>query len=498
MLEVPTLSEPQVVAVTCTKPLLLNMAGQRGGKSFGIGYRSGYRVREFPKMVGMIAANTYKQLTQSTMVECRRVWAKYYGFTEYNKISNSKGVYVINKQPPQHFRRIHEFDSYDGIVSFINGAVIFTASLDNYLAHDGKTLGWCELDETKDTKEEAVKQVILARLSQPGLYYDQLGQLRYTDKPDSDWTPFNPCVINTSPAEGVVDWLVDMFELKTYEQEIDSSIFSPDNYFYKEFGSKAVCIYSTYWNAHNLPSNYISNRLEQLTSGEADKFIFGYPFAKTGGEYYDYFDRRQHVGKVPRISSLPDHLGYDFNLVPYMTLVNIQFFETETEFQIRIPQEFCLPQPLNTTEAVSQAYLDTNMGIITDVFYYGDAMGTRGIEGFGDDVTRFDAVRTTLWKHTTDSSDRTTRLNLGVNKRRNLLNKILAGKIYMNGKKVVLLIDESCENTIKDFQYLKLGPNGKLKEKVKDKATGRTYEKLGHTSDAVEYVICYVLDHFME
>jgi hypothetical protein len=496
-METPKLSLPQAKVLMSSKPLTLNMAGQRAGKSFGIGLRTGYKVREFPRMVGMIAANTYKQLTQSTMVECRRVWQRYYGFTEYNKIANPDGAYVINKQPPQHFRRLHEFDSYDGIVSFRNGAVIFTASLDNYLAHDGKTLGWCELDETKDTREEAVKQVILARLSQPGLYFDQQGALRYTEKPDPDWTPFNPCVINTSPAEGVVEWLVDMFELKTFEEDIDQTIFDPQKFFYREAGSKAICIYSTFWNRHNLPSNYIDNRLEQLSAGEADKFIYGYPFSKTGGEYYPSFDRRVHVAKVPRISTLPDHLGLDFNLVPYMTLLNTQFLETDTEFQIRVCQQFCLKPPKNSTEAVCEAYLEANRGLIRDVFYYGDAMGTRGVEGFGDDFTRFNPLREKLWQYISDSSDRTTRANVGVLKRRNLMSRILEGKVHMGGKLVRLLIDDSCEELIRDLQYLKEGTNGKLKEIVTDKATGRKYEKLGHTSDALEYVICYVLEQFM-
>lgn len=473
------------------------MAGQRGGKSFGIGYRSGLYVKYFPKMVGMIAANTYLQLTQSTMVEVRRVWKRFLGYTEYNRKGNPEGVYVIGRKPPAHFTIYHEFDNYYGIVSFRNGAVIFTASLDNYLAHEGKTLGWAELDETKDTKEAAIKQVILARLSQPGLYYDENGFLFYTESPAGDKPAFNPVVINTSPAEGVVDWLVELFNLKTYEDQINKKIFNPKDFFYVEEDKKAICIYSTYWNAHNLPKNYIDNRLSQLTNSEAAKFVFGYPFAKTGGEYADYFDRRIHVTSVPRIPNHPDHLSYDFNLIPYMTLICFQIQETEEEFQIRVFRNYCYPQPRNTTEAVTEGYLEDFEGSITDIFYYGDAMGTRGVEGFGDTVTRFDPVRIVLFKYLTNDSDRTTRRNLGVNKRRVLLNKILAGKLYIGGRKVVMMIDHSCEELINDLQYLKLGPNGKLKEVVKD-STGRKYEKYGHATDALEYGICEILEAFME
>lgn len=503
-----TLSQPQLKALTSRRPLTLNMAGQRAGKSFGIGYRSGLYVKHFPKMVGMIAANTYKQLTQSTMVEVRRVWKTYLGFTEYNRKGNINGVYVIGKKPPPHFVVFHEFDNYSGIISFRNGAVIFTASLENYLAHEGKTLGWAELDETKDTKEQAVKQVILARLSQPGLYYDSSGHLLYWEKADTNskktvifdpsWTPFNPCVINTSPAEGVVDWIVELFDLKIHEETIDQKIFNPNSFFHYEDNYKGIVIYSTFWNAHNLPANYIQNRLDQLTKGEADKFIYGYPFAKSGGEYFDYFDRRVHVSKVERLPNLPDHLCYDFNLVPYMTLVCMQINETIDQVQVRIYKEYCFKQPLNTTEAVTQGYLNDHEGTITDIFYYGDAMGTRGIEGFGDEVTRFDPVRKVLFKYLYDLSDRTTRGNVGVTKRRNLINQILAGKKYIGNKKVVFMVDEDCVETIKDLQYLKLGVNGKLKEIVEDKVSKRKYEKLGHTSDAFEYGVCEAFDFLLD
>ncbi|MGN6491055.1 MAG: hypothetical protein ACTHLE_03585 [Agriterribacter sp.] len=510
-IQTPRLSLPQYKTLTCRKPLQLAMAGQRGGKSFGIGYRSGMYVKYFPKMIGMIAANTYKQLTQSTMVEVRRVWKNNYGYLEYDR-NRLDGVYTINKKPPAHFKIFHEFDDYNGIICFRNGAVIFTASLDNYLAHDGKTLGWAELDETKDTKEQAVKHVILARLSQAGLYSDEDGNLLYWEPPtpdengqlpkahqpfNSNWVPYNPCVINTSPAEGVVDWLVDLFELNTFEEDINDHIFDPGKFFYKEYGNKAACIYSTYWNAHNLPSNYIQKRLDELTKEEADKFVFGYPFSKTGGEYYGSFDRRQHVVPTPFLRHKPVHLTYDFNVLPYMTLVCVQINETDDELQLRIFKEYCLKPPRNTTEDVTAEFLSDHIGDVKDIFYYGDAMGNRRIEGFGDDFTRFDPVRDVLRYIVTRSSDRTATYNQGVLKRRVLVNKIFSGKMKFKGKTVRIMIDPGCIEMIRDFQYLKLGMDGKLKEKVKDAATGATWEKLGHTSDAFEYMLCYLFSDFL-
>lgn len=449
----------------------------------------------------MIAANTYLQLTQSTMVEVRRVWKTRFDITEYEKSGNPNGVYVVGKKPPLHFTIYHEFDDYRGIISFRNGAVIFTASLDNYLAHDGKTIGWAELDETKDTKKEAVKNVILARLSQKGMYYSQdTGEIIYTEaEAPKNYIPYNPCVINTSPAEGTVDWLEEMFGLNEEGMDVKilNAISSHGSYYHDITPTKGIIIWSTYWNEANLPANYIENRKTILTEGEQLKFIYGYPFSKSGNEYYNEFNRLKHVKPVRFNPQLPVHLTYDFNLHPYMTLECFQIEETHDEIIFRFFDEYCYPDPRNTTEAVTMGFVEDYGASVSDVFYYGDAMGTRGVEGFGNSFTRFDDVRTVLHSFVTDDSDRTTRSNPGVNKRRNLLNKIYAEKLYVGHKRVRIEIDPQCENLIKDCQYLKTGTNGKKKEMVEDKAKGVTYEKYGHTSDAKEYGVCWVLSEYL-
>ncbi len=71
------------------------------------------------------------------------------------------------------------------------------------------------------------------------------------------------------------------------------------------------------------------------------------------------------------------------------------------------------------------------------------------------------------------------------NKRRDLLNKIFSDKIPT----VEIEIDPSCEKTIEDFQNVKNGKNGKVKEYVKDGKTGEKVQMYGHTSDAVEYFV---------
>jgi hypothetical protein len=387
---------------------------------------------------------------------------------------------------------------------------MFMASLENYEAHDGKEIGWAELDETKDTKEDALKAVILARLSQSGLYYhkdtleicgdDEL--LEFPDEyPKDKMVPYNPCCINTSPAIGVVKWLTDMFGLQDLEKEIFDKITDPDDYFYREDKEQAVCIYSTYWNEHNLPDNYISIRLSNLSENEGLKFIYGYPFARTGDSYFRNFNKLRHIAPVKFVPGKPLHITYDFNVKPYMTLIvnQIHVDDDLKEFQIRAIREYCLSSPHNSTEAVTKRMLDDFSGFDPYFLYYGDASGDYRQAGSGDH-TQFDTVREVLRDYISRSSDKVPRKNKAVFNRRDFVDKILEEKLsidYDGGKyKAILRIDPSCENLISDFQWLKEGPDGKFKEKEEDPETKLKFEKIGHTSDAEEYLICEILESY--
>lgn len=514
--DVLELHEPQMKVFGTRCPIVLQMAGQRGGKSHLIGVKSGLFVLNCPEIRGMICANTYLQLTQSTLVAVKKVWARDYGLTEYDRKGNPEGDYVVHMKPPDHFYKYEKFDNYRGIISFINGGRIYIASLDNYLAHDGKEIGWAELDETKDTKEEAVKAVILARLSQPGLYYhketleilyaedldEYIEELDYPDSKDN-YVPYNPCCINTSPAVGVMKWLIDMFDLETYQKDIYENITDPYKYYFHEKGQQAVCIYSTHWNSHNLPENYIDIRLSQLSEGEGLKYVFGYPFGRSGKNFYRSFSREKHIQELNYDPSLPIHITLDFNVVPYMTLIASQVLINDRDrlYEIRFIKEYCLSSPHNSTEAVCQAFKRDYEIFKPSIFYYGDATGDNRQPGSGD-ITQFDTVRKVLKKFINNSSDRVPKKNKNVLNRRDFVDRILEFKFKIKFKgleyTVVILIDPSCKKLIEDMIWLKESVNGKLKKLVKDEETGAKYEELGHTSDALEYLVCEMLDAYYD
>jgi hypothetical protein len=491
------LSKPQTRVWRTRSALNLDMAGQRAGKSQMIGIISGFYIQAYPSMKGFIGANTYMQLIQSTLVKTTEIWRDLYGYTPYSAKHNPFGHYVVDKKPPEHWIRYEEYKDYHNIISFWNGTTIFVGSLDNFKAHEGKEFAWAHLDETKDTREEAVTTVILARLSQRGLYINpKNNQIVYHEPHTAPeyYLPFNPTWIHTSPAIGQVDWLVDMFDLDKYEPEIRQAITrqKPDgtyDFYHREAGGKNVVIFSTYHNLKNLPSNYIEQRKSILSENEQLKFIYGYPFSKTGGEYYPAFARVRHVAPVQFNSAIPTiHITWDFNVMPYLTCLAAQ-----TEYyvlpsggemlRIYIYREYCYSNPLNTIEAVcSRILADHPSG--TAIFYYGDASGKNRIPGLGS-LTSYRQIEMYLAPMLHNGSDRVGRKNINPLKRRDLVSKIFEGKAN-----VEIVIDPSCKETIRDLEYLKLAADGKLKEKERDAQTGAVFEKIGHTSDALEYMLC--------
>lgn len=507
------MSDPQSMVYTSLCALNLNMAGQRSGKSQMIGVMSGEYVLDYPTLKGFIGANTYMQLSQSTLIKCFEIWRKEFGMTPYDRKSNKGGHYVVNKRPPSHFKTNEVLPDYNNTISFFNGALIFTGSLDNWQAHDGKEFAWAHLDETKDTKKEAVTGVILARLSQSGLYISPDGDLVYLPEapPNSlpDHNSFNPSWIHTSPSPAITpEWLLDMFNLKHFEKEIKEEITRDEgmDFFYREFDNKSVTIYSTYHNEGNLPNGYIAGRKRILAENEQLKLIYGYPFSKIGSEFYPHFSTFKHVRKIEAKTTGLKHVTFDFNVMPYMTMLVAQVsYKTRYIDDLgekhdepgagRVPievtvveftKEYCLKSPLNTTEHCCNNFIQDEAGnMALEVFYYGDASGNNRIPGLGA-ISNFSIIEEVLDPYIFDGSKKVRGANIGVLTRRNLINKILEGKI----PEIEIYFDEDMTETIRDFEYVKLGPEGKVKEKEKDESTGIPYEKIGHTSDAAEYLIC--------
>lgn len=464
------ISQPQMDYITSYCDFNLFMGGTGSGKTFGDGLVSYRFISEYPQCRGLIAANTYEQLTKSTMFRIREVWRDI-GIFEYNDKLKT-GDYVIDKKPPRDFNTEgHNFDNYNNIISFRWGTVVFTASLDNYEALSGIEIAWAILDETWMTKEEAVKEVILHRLRQPGIKVDGVD--------------INPMYISTTPAR--VAWINDWFKLDDYAKEINDVIYDKNKYFHNIIGNKNTIICSIYHNQKNLTPGYIERLISEHTDRNGKlkesgkRLIFANPFVRAGGEFYSSFDRITHTGDVPYLEGIPVHISFDFNVVPYITMTVWQVQRKDNILWLRQIDEFCMKSPLNKTEKLCQEFeRHYSAKLRNGLFYYGDATGknqdTRGLNDY-------QIVEHSLRMHLNNFSKKVPYRNPSVSARRQFINNILDEKYNVR-----IIIDRKCRETIRDFEFVKEDATGhKLKEKVKDELTGQSYEALGHTSDANDY-----------
>jgi len=475
-------SGPQHEIIASTKELNLFLGGVGSGKSHTMGIKSANYVINFPDALGLITTNTYQQLSHSTLVRVYAVWAEYFGL--YEDVH-----FVVDKQPPQHFkRRFEPLKNYTNVISFSNGARIYLASLERYKSIDGLEVTWAMMDETKDTKEIAFKETIIARLRAPGIWIDEDGELWDHVPEDRKVVGFNPIDIFTSPAK--VQWLNKLFYIDKNLKEIKGKIFSKTDYYVGEFSDRKVVISSTYHNEHNLPENYISSRKNVWddTPGLTDMMLFGSPIGKSGGEYYAQYFREKHVvGRLEINPDLPAHLTWDFNVIPYMTALLLQMeYEDDNTIVIKVLREYCLEHPKNTTGNICDEVIFDFSGVITTAFIYGDASGKNRVTALMNEKSpkhNYDVIKTKLAAFLFRDSMRVPKANPPIAGRRIMHNRIFSGK-----HKIRIEIDERCTNFINDLETGKEGPNGEyLKEMAEDTRTQKKFQKNGHLSDAFTY-----------
>lgn len=487
------LTKPQGALCKSTQELNLFMSGQGGGKTQCAGIISGYMISNFPHVRGLIAANTHDQLNRSTMFRIRSTW-KEQGIKEYNYKTCPEGNYVVGVIPPPHFNtEFHEFGHYHNIISFANGKVIYIGSLENYKSLDGMEVGWAMLDETKDTREEALREVILGRLRQKGIYikkYKKKNSNKVISRLTNEVTKemLNPLYIFTSPAK--VRWLNEFFCLDEWEPVIKSKIFSKQTFFNKKFADKKVVISSSYLNSDNLPPGYVQKHINNQPSHLIDMLVYGFPFSKAGGEFYKQFDREKHVGFTEYNPELPLYISFDENYVPYAPCGVWQIEELPNNryraFKIR---EIDLEEPKNSIYAVCNEVNNLYKEHTAGFLIYGDATSKKGdpkVKRVGEDKPNFySIIKKELYK--LKPKFKVPASNPAVVTRGQFMNAIFEGKV----EDIEIVIGTQCKNTISDYTFLKEDDKGKkLKEIVVNKQTKQRYQKYGHDSDLDEYFIC--------
>lgn len=247
-----------------------------------------------------------------------------------------------------------------------------------------------------------------------------------------------------------------------------------------------------------VPLSYRINLKKNMTPLNYQRFVDGdWEYVESfGHEWLHEFAYSNHVKKVDYLPDKPSYLTFDFNVMPYMTLLCFQIITENERLQIRFYDEICLEHPKNTGEAVCKEWIrryPEKYGPVP-VYYCGDSSGENRIPGFGE-TKAFNPVRKTLALYLHTNSDKVYKRQFFNEFVRSMLNDILAGY-----KQVDIVIDESrCPKLIKDIQESLEDPQGGfMKVKVKHPKTGVQYETNGHCVDALKYGILSVLSSMYE
>ena len=197
-------------------------------------------------------------------------------------------------------------------------------------------------------------------------------------------------------------------------------------------------------------------------------------------QFYKGFKMDKNARDSGYNRNFPLHCSFDFNVTPYITCTIFQGFGKEL-YQI---DEICLSNPDNNTIALCREIRRRYSSHEGGMFIYGDANGYRRDTRMEKGENDYSIIFKELSRF--HPSDRTERSNPSVKTRGDFINSLFKGEIA----DCSIWFNPNCKNSINDLLGGKEAPDGsKLKEKVRDKVTGMSYEKYHHCSDSFDYVI---------
>ena len=248
----------QYNALTSEKYNVVMLAGVGSGKTHcGSTWIVKKASKAHPESLGMIAANSYSQLLDSTLRNVFKLW------TEWG----------LNFHPKTLPKMGHPFSLYleiDGIEH-----EIICRSLDTYKKMSGLEISYCWLDETWDTPRDAI-DVIDARLR------DDRSEIQ---------------MLMTTTLDDPTSFMYDMF-VENYDENLMEVIYA-----------------TTYSNLRNLPSNYIERLQARYTKEQFNRMVLAKWVFLSGLQIYYAFSRENVNADIAEYDpNLPIRWTHDFNI----------------------------------------------------------------------------------------------------------------------------------------------------------------------------------------
>lgn len=227
---------------------------------------------------------------------------------------------------------------------------------------------------------------------------------------------------------------------------------------------------------------------------KVNNFVFSTQYQQTtenirsGGEFYKNFDINIHVKKIIYDPETTIGVCVDNNVYPYIAISIWQIKDYREEGGkcfVKQIHEISAEDPNNTTGKAAQLFVD----YLKDLDY--------------ENVVQVYADQTTEARNTIDD-DKKSFLDkfCEVIRKEYIIHKRIQSKnppVALSGEfvdsilgaeydNIVIEIDESCQESIKDYNTTKADAEGKiLKKRITNSQTGISYEENGHYSDLIRY-----------
>lgn len=201
---------------------------------------------------------------------------------------------------------------------------------------------------------------------------------------------------------------------------------------------------------------------------------------KVGGEAYKCFELDKHVFELQYNPNLPLHISFDENVNPYLPC---GVFQIEGK-EVRMIEEIAGVNPMNTVKAVCGEIKRKYNGHKAGMFIYGDATSQKEDTKLekGYNFFRLITEELAIFRPTL----RVAPSNPSVKMRLDWINTNLERENYQ----FVLKVNKTCQKTINDLILTKEDINGgKNKEMETDPTTKVRYQKVGHFSDLLDYLL---------
>lgn len=205
---------------------------------------------------------------------------------------------------------------------------------------------------------------------------------------------------------------------------------------------------------------------------------------KTGGEFLKEFELDKHVRPVVLDPTRPLHVSLDENVAPYITLTIWQIQEKKI-YQVG---ELLGRSPNNTIKKLAKNLVRWchNKGFADLIYIYGDRTSLKEDTKLEKGQNFFTIFQREI-EQDYHSRLRLPKVNPSVALSGNFLNAIFE----TNFDDLEITIGENCKESINDYILTKeAADGGVLKVRVKDSATGQTYEENGHITDSFRYLVC--------